>query len=212
LSYLICVFLVIAGYISGSIPTGYYLYKKRTGNDIRNFGSHSTGGSNVWRLLGAKMGILVMIIDAIKGFIPAQIAAMYLKGDHGFMVGMVAISPILGHIYSCLVPSPRFKAGKGVATTIGVSCTIFFNYLPLFWVLGIIVISFLAWIIGKKMAGKEKAYIGSFAVLSVMLFLSGLSWLLSDVAFTYSLLFVTGAIIFVIIVAHRPNWERLRGK
>ena len=57
-------------YLIGSIPTGYLIVKSKTGQDIREIGSGSTGATNVKRVLGKKWFFIVMLLDAIKGAIP----------------------------------------------------------------------------------------------------------------------------------------------
>jgi glycerol-3-phosphate acyltransferase PlsY len=212
----ICILLIIFAYFLGSIPTGYYVYLRKTGEDIRKekkFGaSGSTGGSNAWRLLGWKYGLLIMTLDGLKGAIPMIIATNYFKDNHGIMIGFVAISPILGHTFSCLIPSPKFKAGKSVATFLGVAITVFFYYLPLSWAIGIVGTGLFIWIFLKIILKKKKegAYIASFAVLAVILFLGSVAWELNNSNSPLLLVFIAIAVIFILFGTHRENWNRLK--
>ena len=64
------VLIVIGGYLFGAIPTAYVLYKIKRGDDIRKYGSGNVGGTNVARTLGAGYGVVTIILDMLKGFIP----------------------------------------------------------------------------------------------------------------------------------------------
>ena len=64
------ILLVVCSYIMGSIPTGYWLTKALKGIDIRQYGSGSTGATNVWRCVGKGPGITVFFIDLMKGVQP----------------------------------------------------------------------------------------------------------------------------------------------
>jgi glycerol-3-phosphate acyltransferase PlsY len=66
--------LVVAGYLAGSLPFGYWLVRLRRGVDIRTVGSGNIGATNVWRTFGARLGIAVMLLDTLKGFAPALVA------------------------------------------------------------------------------------------------------------------------------------------
>ncbi|HEV8543478.1 MAG TPA: glycerol-3-phosphate 1-O-acyltransferase PlsY [Verrucomicrobiae bacterium] len=107
----------LAAYLVGSIPTGY-LFARARGVDIRSVGSGNIGATNVFRVLGKTAGILVLLIDAVKGFVPARFflfgATPETQEYHAIVAGLFAI---LGHNYTCWL---RFKGGKGIATSAGV--------------------------------------------------------------------------------------------
>ena len=102
------VVLMIVAYILGSIPNALWIGKVFKGIDVREHGSKNTGSTNAARVLGAKLGILTLILDISKGAIPTLIATMLLDSS---------ISVILGHSFSIFM---KFKGGKAVATTVGV--------------------------------------------------------------------------------------------
>ncbi|MCX8065391.1 MAG: glycerol-3-phosphate 1-O-acyltransferase PlsY, partial [Candidatus Hydrogenedentes bacterium] len=108
-------FILIA-YIAGSIPTGLWIglifYKK----DIRQFGSGNIGATNAYRVLGKVPGILALIVDLLKGFIPALVAKVYFPHYH-YLALLAGVSAICGHMFSVFL---KFKGGKGVATGTGV--------------------------------------------------------------------------------------------
>lgn len=109
------VVLMIVAYILGSIPNALWIGKVFKGIDVREHGSKNTGSTNAARVLGAKLGILTLILDISKGAIPASIATMLL--DSSISVILVGICAILGHSFSIFM---KFKGGKAVATTVGV--------------------------------------------------------------------------------------------
>lgn len=105
---------VIISYLLGSLPNGLYVANLK-GIDIRNEGSKNTGATNVFRVMGAKFGILVLILDALKGFIPLFIAENF--GVTGNSLVLIGITAVIGHTFS---PFLNFKGGKGVATSLGI--------------------------------------------------------------------------------------------
>ena len=100
-------------YLLGSIPFGYLIYKYLKKKDIRSFGSGNIGATNVNRLLGKKVGAVILFLDFIKVLIPTYVAHLYLGTDYGAFCG---ICSILGHIFPIWL---KFKGGKGVAGFIG---------------------------------------------------------------------------------------------
>lgn len=118
-------FLVLAGYLIGSIPFGLVL-GKCLGVDVRAAGSGNIGATNVNRLLGKKMGAITLLADAGKAVLP-MIAAGNLMGgapNAQFWVAATGGAAFLGHLYPLYL---KFKGGKGVATALG----IFFYVQPL---------------------------------------------------------------------------------
>ncbi|WP_442878063.1 glycerol-3-phosphate 1-O-acyltransferase PlsY [Cetobacterium sp.] len=107
-------FVVIA-YLFGSLPCGVWLGKGTKNIDIREHGSKNSGATNAYRILGPKYGIMVLVMDALKGYIPLYLANEFgLGGVEIILLGLVAI---LGHTFSFFL---QFKGGKGVATSLGV--------------------------------------------------------------------------------------------
>jgi glycerol-3-phosphate acyltransferase PlsY len=106
---------VIGGYLAGSIPTGYWLVRLLRKIDIRRVGSRSIGATNVWRVLGWKVGLPTILLDGAKGFVPALVASMLVDDLAGALAGGAAM---LGHARPVFL---RFeRGGKAVATTGGV--------------------------------------------------------------------------------------------
>lgn len=107
--------LWIAGaYLLGSIPTGLLL-GKRYGIDVRKEGSGNIGATNLYRTVGRKIGILTLIGDCLKGFLPVMLALKL--GLPESMQALIGLSAFCGHVFSIFL---LFKGGKGVATALGV--------------------------------------------------------------------------------------------
>lgn len=92
----IIIFTLLA-YLFGSLPNGLYVAKVKN-VDIRNKGSKNTGATNVFRVMGAKFGILVLILDALKGFIPLILAEK--AGVHGKILVLIGVTAVIGHTFS----------------------------------------------------------------------------------------------------------------
>lgn len=105
--------LIVLGYLSGSIPYAVIVARWR-GVDIRTVGSKNPGAHNVMVHVGPWSGRLVMILDLLKGALPALIARLAGLGD--WEVVWVGVAAMLGHVTS---PFLGFKGGKGVATAFG---------------------------------------------------------------------------------------------
>lgn len=102
-------------YIIGSIPTGYIIVKAKTGKDIRDVGSGSTGATNVKRVLGKKWFFIVMLLDALKGALPVVLAKIIYPAVPLAAV-IAAIFVIIGHSKPIFL---KFKGGKSVASGVG---------------------------------------------------------------------------------------------
>lgn len=108
---------VILGYLIGSISTSTIISKQIAHIDIREHGSGNAGATNTLRVLGTKWGILVLLLDAIKGMIAIYIAYLLTSGHSTFALYLSAIAAVIGHNWPIFF---GFRGGKGVATTIGV--------------------------------------------------------------------------------------------
>ena len=107
------VVLVIAAYLGGSMPWGY-LAGRVAGRDVRREGSGNTGATNVWRVLGRRYGIPVLLLDIGKGLVPALVGLEVAGSGLAIVAGAAAV---LGHTFPVFL---GFGGGKGVATTAGV--------------------------------------------------------------------------------------------
>ena len=109
--------LVVLGYLLGSCPWGYWLVRLVKHEDIRKVGSGNIGATNVWRTYGRWLGVPVVLLDTLKGFVPALLGMLFVSPHHlsGIVAGAAAM---LGHWRPLFL---RFaKGGKMVATCGGV--------------------------------------------------------------------------------------------
>ncbi len=107
---------VVLAYLLGSLPFGYVLVKLRGGGDVRARGSGSTGATNVARTLGPGAGLLVLALDAGKGYAAVWLAARLSEGDMRWTAA-AGVAAIVGHSFPVFI---RFRGGKSVATGLGV--------------------------------------------------------------------------------------------
>jgi glycerol-3-phosphate acyltransferase PlsY len=112
--------LVIGGYLLGSIPFGIIVGRRARGVDITELGSGNIGAANVAREVGLGWGIVTLLADALKGFIPVAVVPCLLCGSGEVdeaLRGLVGLAAVLGHQF----PVYNYKrGGKGVATCLGV--------------------------------------------------------------------------------------------
>jgi glycerol-3-phosphate acyltransferase PlsY len=107
--------IVAGGYLLGSCPWGYWLVRVFRSEDVRSTGSGSIGASNVWRAYGRWLGIPVVALDVLKGFVPALVGVLVVSPLCGILAGAAAMA---GHARPLYL---RFeKGGKMVATAGGV--------------------------------------------------------------------------------------------
>lgn len=111
--------LLLACYLIGSIPSGLIVSRRMRGVDLRRYGSGNIGATNAFRALGLTGGLLVLVMDALKGFLAVHLAMFALVP--GFLMPVVKVvfgaTAIAGHNWSLFL---GFKGGKGIATTLGV--------------------------------------------------------------------------------------------
>jgi glycerol-3-phosphate acyltransferase PlsY len=109
------VLLTIGGYLLGSVPTSYIAGRLLRGIDIRDYGSGTVSGSNVWHSVARWAVVPVGIFDVLKGFTPVAIA--WALGFSPLLVGIVGLAAIAGHNWPIFL---NFSGGRGVATMMGV--------------------------------------------------------------------------------------------
>ncbi len=105
---------IAVSYLLGSIPFGYLLVKIFRGQDIRQSGSGNIGATNVSRTSPA-LGILTLLLDALKGFAAVAIARAAFP-EHPLLMGVAALFAVVGHMFPVWL---KFHGGKGVATGLG---------------------------------------------------------------------------------------------
>lgn len=107
---------LLGAFLAGSIPFGLILVKLAGKGDVRAQGSGNIGATNVSRIAGKGVGVLVLLLDAVKGFTPVFfVSRQELPVE---LIAAVALAAVVGHVFT---PWLGFKGGKGVATTLGVA-------------------------------------------------------------------------------------------
>lgn len=111
----VVVFLLLA-YLAGSLPSGHLAGRVR-GVDLRKRGSGNTGATNVYRVLGARAALPVLLVDIAKGYVPAAMFPGWDGGGVNELGVLYGVAAIAGHVWPVTL---RFRGGKGVATGAGV--------------------------------------------------------------------------------------------
>ncbi len=194
MGYIILFLGFVSAYIIGSIPTAYIFGRVLKGIDIREYGSGNIGATNVFRVIGKTPGVIVLIIDVIKGYVTATFLAsgfLYLAPVtrpelYRIMAGLSAIA---GHNWTIFL---KFKGGKGVAASAGVVI----GLIPkIFW------LGFLVWLITFFITGFVSLS-SIVAVISVPIFTLAFGEPVEIIIFMCLL-------CLIIVYKHKPNIRRL---
>lgn len=105
---------IILAYLIGSLSGALIIAKMLGLPDPRSIGSGNAGATNMKRVGGTKVGVMVLIFDLVKGLVAVILG--HLFGVHPLILGMVAFAAVLGHVFPVFF---QFKGGKGVATALG---------------------------------------------------------------------------------------------
>lgn len=180
--------ILVAAYLLGSIPFGYLLVRWIKGVDVRTQGSGNIGMTNVWRVAGAKWGILTLILDIAKGALAVALAR-HFDPTNDLILVLTGLVALLGNIFSIFL---NFKGGKGIGISVGV----FFSLLWLPSLAGLIVF-LIALAIGRMIS--VGSLLGATTMALLTLYNHGLD--------CYSGLAVFAAIM--IWWTHRQNIQRI---
>lgn len=175
--------LIILSYLIGSISPSLIIGKMFFHTDIREEGSKNLGGSNAGRILGKKIGILVIVLDFMKGTLSVWITSIVSNNNWDYII-LSGLFVILGHLFPLFA---KFRGGKGVATTGGV--LLFIN--PVLLIISLFVL-FLFWIITKY---ESLSTLIAFTFLFVIILIN-----------SKTIIDVIGLLIYIgILYAHRLN-------
>ncbi len=203
------VIVVLLSYIVGSIPTSVMLSKWRHGFDIRSKGSGNAGGTNVFRVLGWKSGMFVIIVDVLKGVIATTVVARlfwdptlpfynHTPFDDFTIIQMICGgAAVIGHVWTMFA---GFKGGKGIATGAGMLIGI----APTEFAVSIAV--FLIFLYAFKYVSLGSIMAAASFPLSLIIRYN----ILSDEIHSYkTLVFFSTGIALFLIYSHRANIKRL---
>lgn len=202
--FTLCGAVLLLAYLLGSTPTGYTAARLIKGIDIREHGSGSTGATNVLRTLGKGPGLLVLLIDMLKGVLAIALvrwlfifaanrnlipASVNLSSWLGWIVALAGLAAILGHSKSIWL---GFTGGKSVATSLGV-------LLAMSWQIGLITLAVFGLVLALSRIVSLSSICGAIAVSILML--------LMRQPLPYQLFAFAGGLY--VILRHRSNIQRL---
>lgn len=186
------IFFLVLGYVMGALPNGVWIGKYFKNIDIREHGSKNSGATNAYRVLGPRYGIMVLIADALKGFLPPFLASRF--GVSGNMLLVIGVLAIVGHSLSFFL---NFKGGKGVATSLGVFLFLIPNVTLALLIIFILVVYFTRYI-----------SLGSIIAAAALPILTAFSPIRNNVG-RMPLIIMTLLIGAFVIWRHRTNITRL---
>lgn len=175
---------VLISYLLGSISFSFILTKLLKGVDIREYGSGNAGATNTLRVLGKGPAAAVFLLDALKGM--AAVGTGYLADHQNQILMMVCgIAAIIGHNWPVFL---RFRGGKRIATTVGVTVLLVF-YAAL--IAGVLAILFIV--------------ITRYVSLGSLIFTVMIPLVMLVLHFPYSLTLLTLLITAMAVWRHRQN-------
>ncbi|MBL5005872.1 glycerol-3-phosphate acyltransferase [Enterococcus lactis] len=191
------ILLLILAYLLGSIPSGVWIGKLFFKKDIRQHGSGNTGTTNTFRVLGKTAGIVVLLMDILKGTLATCLPMIFhLSGINPLWFGVCAI---LGHTFPIFA---GFKGGKAVATSAGM----LLGFNPVFFVYSCII--FIVSLFCTSMVSLSSMISAALITLSTIVLpyvapviLAKPNWLLTIIAFLVS---------SFIFYRHKDNIKRIR--
>lgn len=191
------ILLLILAYLLGSIPSGVWIGKLFFKKDIRQHGSGNTGTTNTFRVLDKTAGIVVLLMDILKGTLATCLPMIFhLSGTNPLWFGVCAI---LGHTFPIFA---GFKGGKAVATSAGM----LLGFNPVFFVYSCII--FIVSLFCTSMVSLSSMISAALITLSTIVLpyvapviLAKPNWLLTIIAFLVS---------SFIFYRHKDNIKRIR--
>lgn len=192
------ILLLVVAYLLGSIPTAVWVGKYFYNIDVREHGSGNAGATNVFRVLGKKAGIPVLIIDVLKGLFATLLASYSTLANNSselinFQLCLGAVA-LIGHIFPVFA---SFRGGKGIATLLGIIIAI----VPSAAMLAILV--FILVLVSSKIVSLS-SMIAAIAFPIIIIFIQKTNEMS---LITFSLL-----ISIIVIITHRKNIVRILKK
>lgn len=193
---ILIIICIILAYLLGSIPSSVWIGKGVKGLDLRDHGSGNAGATNAFRVLGTPIGIVVLFLDMLKGFLAVNLSLLQeviLPGSETWMIFRIALGllAVTGHIFPLFA---GFNGGKGVATIAGVGLAL--HPFAALAAMGIYLLVFLVF---------RLSALGSLsAVISYPL------WMILVFQADYKALWIFAIFVPVLtLITHRSNIQRL---
>ncbi len=188
--------ILLFAYLLGSIPIGLIVGKIFYHKDIRKEGSGNIGATNALRAFGTSTGLIVLLLDMAKGFIPVMLATSFLEKGSPF-IALTALLVILGHIFPLYL---GFKGGKGVATASGAFLALTPLSLLIALITFIIVVAVFRYV---SLASICAAFVFQWHCFAL---------LLKEAKPDYATVILVTIVVLMIISKHKSNLERLLNK
>ncbi|MGX9134681.1 glycerol-3-phosphate 1-O-acyltransferase PlsY [Rummeliibacillus sp. JY-2-4R] len=187
------ILVLVIAYLIGSIPSGLWIGQIFYKTDIRKFGSGNLGATNTFRVLGKKAGIVVTLMDILKGTVATLLPTLAVfsnSGVHPLIAGIVAV---FGHMFPIFA---GFRGGKAVATSAGL---VLGYHWPVFVLL---IIAFLLCLKVYKMVSLASMFAAVVAFIYSLIY--------AFTAHEYLLLIIITVIVVFIFYRHRSNISRIK--
>lgn len=184
---------VICAYLLGSIPSALWIGKLFFNTDIREHGSGNLGGTNTFRVLGKKAGIVVTLMDILKGTAAMFLVSLPIFADVTIPVLILGAVAVFGHMYPIFA---GFRGGKAVATSAGVILA--YNWIFFLSLLVIFLIVLKIW----KMVSLSSIIIAIVAFMFALV-----NFILNG---DYIFLIMIAILATFIIYRHRENMKRIK--
>ena len=179
----------VAAFLLGSVNTATIL-ARIFGKDLAHSGSGNPGATNAGRVLGAKWGVVVGVLDVLKGYLPVALAGQFIGPIVALVVGLAVV---LGHIWS---PFLLGRGGKGVATSLGAILAV----APWFGLAMVVVFGLLVW--------RMRWVAGASVAASLVLLAAGVWSAVASAGFADRAAGVWCVVVaLVVIYRHRRNIE-----
>ena len=185
----------LAAFLCGSIPFGLLLVKLSGKGDVRAHGSGNIGATNVSRVGGKALGVVTLLLDILKGFLPVFLARKLGVGAD--LLALMALAAVLGHVFT---PWLKFQGGKGVATALGVILATQAQWI----ILPMATFIFVLWLTRHVSLGSILAA----AMVPAQLLLP--CWMPGFPRMAFPSILPWLALIFLVIWKHRDNIRRLQ--
>ncbi|WP_339250129.1 glycerol-3-phosphate 1-O-acyltransferase PlsY [Sporosarcina sp. FSL W8-0480] len=187
------IILILIAYLLGSIPSALWVGKLFYKTDVREHGSGNLGGTNTFRVLGRTAGLVVTILDILKGTAAVLLVLLPIFSNTGIHPLVLGFCAVLGHIFPIFA---GFKGGKAVATSGGV--LLGYNW-PIFI---IVLLTFLLALKITKMVSLSSMIVAVVAFIYSFIFYVWTG--------DYSLMIIIGLMGIFIFYRHRANITRIK--